>query len=329
VKDGVKYTHAGSGPLQQSDGTDAAAKAETLRIKPLDYQSYGLFHDGSCYNEICEFTFDDDKRGHGYYYKANTDAREQEKEPQQQGPNMTEVQEAEMKASIIQGLIKSADGLSHVEGKDIGQAEEEYVVAAGQVRYEAQRARTADSEIKGRGDESAQTLKEPHIGQRVSFHPHGSSKTKLIGSVIKTDERTVTLKCGSKKIPAIREKGNFFEAPPLKREQTKEFAKNQACQLMGSNANVFFAQDKGIYKGGIIGMTPTYAIQKVNGETAILHRLKDLQSQDKNAHGLVRESNEVSIVKDENGVSVAPRDKEREEKVKTRELQKSRGSQSR
>ena len=25
--------------------------------------------DGDCYNEICEFTFDDEKTGHGYYYQ--------------------------------------------------------------------------------------------------------------------------------------------------------------------------------------------------------------------------------------------------------------------
>ena len=28
------------------------------------------------YNEICEFTFDDEKTGHGYYYQANRDAAE-------------------------------------------------------------------------------------------------------------------------------------------------------------------------------------------------------------------------------------------------------------
>ena len=33
-----------------------------------------LSFDGSMYNEICEFTFDDEKTGHGYYYQANRDA---------------------------------------------------------------------------------------------------------------------------------------------------------------------------------------------------------------------------------------------------------------
>ena len=30
---------------------------------------YILNWDGSMYNEICEFTFDDEKTGHGYYYR--------------------------------------------------------------------------------------------------------------------------------------------------------------------------------------------------------------------------------------------------------------------
>ena len=53
---------------------DAPCKAETCRSFPYDLQTYVLGWDGSCYNEICEFTFDDDKRGHGYYYQVCKDA---------------------------------------------------------------------------------------------------------------------------------------------------------------------------------------------------------------------------------------------------------------
>ena len=52
---------------------DAPCKGETCRSFPYDLQTYILGWDGSCYNEICEFTFDDDKRGHGYYYQVCTD----------------------------------------------------------------------------------------------------------------------------------------------------------------------------------------------------------------------------------------------------------------
>lgn len=53
---------------------DAPCKSETFRQFAYDYQCYVLNFDGSCYNEICEFTFDNDKTGHGYYYQANKDA---------------------------------------------------------------------------------------------------------------------------------------------------------------------------------------------------------------------------------------------------------------
>ena len=59
---------------QEWPGEDAPCKAETCRSFPLDFQTYMLGWDGCCYNEICEFTFDDDKRGHGYYYQVCKDA---------------------------------------------------------------------------------------------------------------------------------------------------------------------------------------------------------------------------------------------------------------
>jgi hypothetical protein len=53
---------------------DAPCKAEKFCQFACNYQTYVLNFDGSCYNEICEFTFDDDKTGHGYYYQLNKDA---------------------------------------------------------------------------------------------------------------------------------------------------------------------------------------------------------------------------------------------------------------
>ena len=50
------------------DAEDAPCKAETVRQFAYDNQTYILNFDGSCYNEICEFTFDSENRGHGYYY---------------------------------------------------------------------------------------------------------------------------------------------------------------------------------------------------------------------------------------------------------------------
>ena len=58
------------------NGADAPCKAEICSSFAYDYQTYILNFDGSMYNEICEFTFDDEKTGHGYYYQANRDAAE-------------------------------------------------------------------------------------------------------------------------------------------------------------------------------------------------------------------------------------------------------------
>lgn len=87
VRDGIKHARYGDKePQRQYDGSDAPAKAETSRVKPYDYQTYILNHDGSAFNEICEFTFDNGQRGSGYYYQLNRPAPEQ---PKQVAPKLT------------------------------------------------------------------------------------------------------------------------------------------------------------------------------------------------------------------------------------------------
>lgn len=46
-------------------------KAEMSISRPYEMQTYILNWDGTSYNEICEFSFDDGKTGVGYYYLAN------------------------------------------------------------------------------------------------------------------------------------------------------------------------------------------------------------------------------------------------------------------
>lgn len=58
----------------ESSAEDAPCKSEVCRDLPYDCQAFILNFDGSCFNEICEFTFDDEKTGHGYYYQMNKDA---------------------------------------------------------------------------------------------------------------------------------------------------------------------------------------------------------------------------------------------------------------
>ena len=47
-------------------------KSEKSVSKPYEMQTYVLNWDGTCYNEICEFDFDDEKTGTGYYYLLST-----------------------------------------------------------------------------------------------------------------------------------------------------------------------------------------------------------------------------------------------------------------
>lgn len=48
--------------------------------KPYEMQTYCKWVNGAVYNEICEFEFDDEKAGHGYYYICNIEAETQPKE---------------------------------------------------------------------------------------------------------------------------------------------------------------------------------------------------------------------------------------------------------
>ena len=48
-------------------------ESEICKAMPYDHQTYIRNFDGSVYNEIIEFTFDDEKTGHGYFYTVQTE----------------------------------------------------------------------------------------------------------------------------------------------------------------------------------------------------------------------------------------------------------------
>ena len=48
---------------------------EDITNEPTGYNAYYKADDGSCSCEICEFTFDSEKSGHGYYYQSWVDPR--------------------------------------------------------------------------------------------------------------------------------------------------------------------------------------------------------------------------------------------------------------
>ena len=68
VIDGKKICYFDNYRYEES-AENAPAQAEICRDLPYDCQTFVRNFDGDCYNEICEFTFDDEKTGHGYYYQ--------------------------------------------------------------------------------------------------------------------------------------------------------------------------------------------------------------------------------------------------------------------
>lgn len=65
-----------------SDGTPETrgCSAERCIDRPYEKQTYIKNFDGSVYNEIVEFTFDDDKTGTGYYYILSTETAPEDTE---------------------------------------------------------------------------------------------------------------------------------------------------------------------------------------------------------------------------------------------------------
>ena len=57
--------------ITHEDGT-----REKSVSRPYEMQTFIRNTNGGCYNEICEFCFDDEKTGHGYYYLLNEEPAE-------------------------------------------------------------------------------------------------------------------------------------------------------------------------------------------------------------------------------------------------------------
>lgn len=73
VVNGKKLCHCGDYSYED-DAANAPCAAETCVALPYKHQTYILNFDGSCFNEIIEFDFWDEKTGFGYYYQMDRDA---------------------------------------------------------------------------------------------------------------------------------------------------------------------------------------------------------------------------------------------------------------
>jgi uncharacterized protein (UPF0332 family) len=226
--------------------------------------------------------------------------------PKEVARMMGEAENARYKADYNPGTKFSPQDA----GKYLGNAEK-FVDSVKKMMLGAREKNSVHEDKSFAADEKSIKEIVPRVGQRVLFQPH-CGNTKLVGSVIAMDEYTVTLKCGNTDIPAIRERGTFFEASPFRLEETKEYVQNLARQHAGKSGKVFFARNEGAYKGVIVELTPAYAIQKVNEETAVVHRLEDLKNNKTKEQALIREGESISIIKYGMNVTITLWNKEHE-----------------
>lgn len=69
VTDGVKHSTDFITGYNWKLEPDNDFKAEHNRSLPYDYQTYYRYNSGEVYNQIIEFTFDNEKTGRGYFYE--------------------------------------------------------------------------------------------------------------------------------------------------------------------------------------------------------------------------------------------------------------------
>lgn len=73
----LRYWAAGNDiEFDYHDDPTRPAKAEKSVSRPYQMQTYIRNWDGTCYNEIVEFDFWDERTGTGYYYLLNTEIEE-------------------------------------------------------------------------------------------------------------------------------------------------------------------------------------------------------------------------------------------------------------
>jgi uncharacterized protein (UPF0332 family) len=240
--------------------------------------------------------------------------------------NMDPVRQAAQKISAVGNIDKSADGFSVVEGADVTEHQEKYLRDAVKGKQEIQEMETMNNTQQG-------TEKQIAIGDRVNIEM--SNDKKITGEITKIGKNSITLQGGQVKLEidnrVIREKGwKIKPAPPVPKSKTLEFAREKTKEIMGPAAAVAGAGNGRTYSGKIVGMTEAYAIQALNSNSAVLHKLEDPAKAEKDGTGQIkiREGESVSVTRDALGVvSLSPYDRKAEEQEKERRKKLQRGSQ--
>ena len=141
----LDYFAAGSEPNYDTerDGTHCISHS-----KPYSMQTY-IRQDGRLYNEICEFEFDDEKTGHGYYYlidaETEADTPDAETAPAAETTETTETTET---APVAEPETETAPTAEAETVETTEDAEADVIIARMAEIIEALPARSAWSRAK-------------------------------------------------------------------------------------------------------------------------------------------------------------------------------------
>jgi hypothetical protein len=246
-------------------------------------------------------------------------------EPLDGQQNMEPARQAAQKISDIGGIDKSADRFSVVEGTDVTEHYEKYLRDAVKGKQEIQEAETMNNAKQGTA-----TLAK---GERINIKMSGDKKVS--GEITNIRDGNITLRSGQVETridsQIIKNRGWKIEpAPPIPQNKTMAFAQQKAKEIMGPSTVAKGAGNNKTYSGKIVELTGGYAIQAINANAAILHKLEDLSKAEKDGKGQIKIQigESISVARDAFGVvSISPYNKEREEKELERQRKLQRGSQ--
>lgn len=92
------------------EGDELDGLHEKSISRPYEMQTFLRYANGATYNEICEFGYDDDKTGHGYYYLVNVDAVEDENATESAEETTEEAAETETETNTTTEAAEATEG---------------------------------------------------------------------------------------------------------------------------------------------------------------------------------------------------------------------------
>ena len=130
--------------------------------RPYEMQTFCAWIDGTKYNEICEFSFDDEKTGHGYYYLINVYADDdaqpaQDAETETETENQTNTENAAEGAQEEENIMKK-----YTEILEEIKTARESITDTAKAEKEIERAALKEAAANGSQQEITCTGGTPH-----------------------------------------------------------------------------------------------------------------------------------------------------------------------